>query len=149
MSGYMKRGVLIEPILEANTGYTLISFKTDPYNYAVGPLRSAQKFVIICLTSLGSDVLNPTFGTNIPRLIKGNIADKGAMRALIRKEVNSAINQFFNIQASDSVLLEKTEQIARITLEDIVIDSFNRIQIYISMTTALGETSTLVLPGGV
>lgn len=144
----MKKGVLIEPFLVEGNGYTEISFETNPYAYARGPIRQVQKFAIICLTSIGSDPLNPSFGTNIHKLTRSTISDKGALNTLIRKEMTSAIKQFFTIQAKEAAELTPEDTVSRITLEKIEIDKWNRIKIFVSFTTKGGNKFTVPLLGG-
>lgn len=144
----MKRGVLIEPYVQEGSGYKLISFETDPYSYAVGPIRAVQKFSIICLTSVGTDPLNPKFGTNIPRIARSTTSDKGALQALIKKEINSAIDQFFKLQAKEVDQLTDYDRITRITLESVDVDAFNKVQISVSFNTKSGGKIVIPLLGG-
>lgn len=144
----MKKGILMEPYLKEDTGYTQIAFETNPYSYAAGPIRGVQKFAVICLTSLGSDPLNPKFGTNIPKLVRSTTSDKGALQTLVRKEINSAIDQFFKLQAEEVAQLTDADRITRITLEKVEVDRQNRVQIYVSFTTKEGNKVTIPLLGG-
>ena len=144
----MKRGILIEPYLKEGAGYQQISFETNPYAYAVGPIRSVQKFAVICLTTRGSDLLNPKSGSNIPKIVRSTTADKGALQTLVRKEINSAISQFFELQALEASQLTNYDRITRITLEEITVDSLNRVQIKVSFTNKAGDKTTIPLLGG-
>ena len=144
----MKRGILMEPYLQEGSGYKLIAFETDPYSYAVGPIRAVQKFSVICLTSVGTDPLNPKFGTNIPRIARSTTSDKGALQALIKKEINSAIDQFFRLQAKEIDQLTDHDRITRITLESVEVDNLNKVRISVSFNTKAGGKITVPLLGG-
>lgn len=134
----MKTGVLMQPLLSYQRGTVRITYETDPYLRAEGPIRSMQKFAVIALTTKGSDAIRPWFGTNLSQLPLMNMYNEREVELFIRDEVREAIKQFFIIQ-SDDTGLTTDDIIDSIELINISINSRNNILIEIMFYPQNGD----------
>lgn len=94
-----------------------------------GPLRAMHKFVVIMLTTKGSDPLHPWFGTYINDMITSNTNNKEETILSIREEANEAIKQFFKLQALEGTSNYQTDVdvINSIEILNIDIDIHNKV----------------------
>lgn len=125
----MISGLIINPRLNPRGYRSPVTYTLEPYDTATGPVRAMQKFTVIMMTTIGSDPIRPWFGTKISRLCRMNLVDKAETKLLIRDEINSAIDQFFKLQAMESTQNRQTSNdlIMAIDLVDIDINDLNQI----------------------
>jgi hypothetical protein len=140
----MKTGVLMQPLLNYRLGTVRITYQTDPYLKAVGPIRSMQKYTVIALTTKGTDTLRPWFGTHLAQLPLMNMYNTAEVELFIRDEVKEATKQFFIIQ-NDDTNLKSEDIIDSIELKSISINNRNNIAIEIMFYPLKGDSISLSL----
>lgn len=134
----MIKGLILTSRLERNVGKQLVTFTLDPYTTAEGPIRAMQKFVVILLTTVGSDSMRPWFGTYMPQMLHMNIVDRTETQLFVRDQVSEAIRQFFKLQSEEAVQNEQeaNDLITSIELIDLSISTSNQINLSIKFTPA-------------
>lgn len=134
----MIKGLIITPQLERNVGKQLITCTLDPYVTAAGPIRSMQKFMVILLTTVGTDAMRPWFGTYMPQMLHMNIVDRTETRLFVKDQVSEAIRQFFKLQSNEATQnnQESGDLITSIELVDLSISNSNQISLNIKFTPA-------------
>ena len=140
-----KSGVLIEPRFKENSALCQVSFETNPYDIAQGLIRNIQKFVIIMLTTKGTDLVRPWFGTYFSSLPRSNIGSVADIQLFVKDQVSDAQTQFFKLQSNDSSTLDLTDTVTNITLTDIVITDKNKIAVYLYFTGGNQESLSVSL----
>lgn len=138
----MIKGLLINPQLEKNVGKQLVTCTLNPYTTAEGPIRAMQKFLVILLTTVGSDSMRPWFGTYMPQMLHMNIIDKTETQLFIREQVSEAIRQFFKLQSDEATQnnQEAIDLISSIELTDLTINNSNQIFLNIKFTPVKQES---------
>ena len=134
----MISGLILTSRLESNVGRVLVSYELDPYDRAEGPIRAMQKFVVILMTTVGTDPLRPWFGTQMPQLCRMNIVDRAETRIFVQDQVSEAIRQFFKLQSGEYSQNVQTADdiITAIELTDLTIDTGNYISLTLRFTPA-------------
>lgn len=138
----MIKGLLINPQLEKNVGKQLVTCTLNPYTTAEGPIRAMQKFLVILLTTVGSDSMRPWFGTYMPQMLHMNIVNRTETQLFIREQVSEAIRQFFKLQSSEATQnnQEAIDLISSIELKDLTINNSNQIFLNIKFTPVKQES---------
>ena len=138
----MIKGLLINPQLEKNAGKQLVTCTLNPYTTAEGPIRAMQKFLVILLTTVGSDSMRPWFGTYMPQMLHMNIVNRTETQLFIREQVSEAIRQFFKLQSSEATQnnQEAIDLISSIELKDLTINNSNQIFLNIKFTPVKQES---------
>lgn len=138
----MIKGLLINPQLEKNVGKQLVTCTLNPYTTAEGPIRAMQKFLVILLTTVGSDSMRPWFGTYMPQMLHMNIVNRTETQLFIREQVSEAIRQFFKLQSGEATQnnQEAIDLISSIELTDLTINNSNQIFLNIKFTPAKQES---------
>lgn len=138
----MIKGLLINPQLEKNVGKQLVTCTLNPYTTAEGPIRAMQKFLVILLTTVGSDSMRPWFGTYMPQMLHMNIVNRTETQLFVREQVSEAIRQFFKLQSNESTQnnQEAIDLISSIELTDLTISNSNQIFLNIKFTPAKQES---------
>lgn len=138
----MIKGLLINPQLEKNVGKQLVTCTLNPYTTAAGPIRAMQKFLVILLTTVGSDSMRPWFGTYMPQMLHMNIVNHTETQLFIREQVSEAIRQFFKLQSGEATQnnQEAIDLISSIELTDLTINNSNQIFLNIKFTPAKQES---------
>lgn len=138
----MIKGLLINPQLEKNVGKQLVTCTLNPYTTAEGPIRAMQKFLVILLTTVGSDSMRPWFGTYMPQMLHMNIVNRTETQLFIREQVSEAIRQFFKLQSGEATqnTQEAIDLISSIELTDLTINNSNQIFLNIKFTPAKQES---------
>lgn len=138
----MIKGLLINPQLEKNVGKQLVTCTLNPYVTAEGPIRAMQKFLVILLTTVGSDSMRPWFGTYMPQMLHMNIVNHTETQLFVREQVSEAIRQFFKLQSNESTQnnQEAIDLISSIELTDLTISNSNQIFLNIKFTPAKQES---------
>ena len=138
----MIKGLLINPQLEKNVGKQLITCTLNPYTTAEGPIRAMQKFLVILLTTVGSDSMRPWFGTYMPQMLHMNIVNRTETQLFIREQVSEAIRQFFKLQSGEATQnnQEAIDLISSIELTDLTINNSNQIFLNIKFTPVKQES---------
>lgn len=138
----MIKGLLINPQLEKNVGKKLVTCTLNPYTTAEGPIRAMQKFLVILLTTVGSDSMRPWFGTYMPQMLHMNIIDKTETQLFVREQVSEAIRQFFKLQSDEATQnnQEAIDLISSIELTDLTINNSNQIFLNIKFTPVKQES---------
>ena len=138
----MIKGLLINPQLEKNIGKQLVTCTLNPYTMAEGPIRAMQKFLVILLTTVGSDSMRPWFGTYMPQMLHMNIVNRTETQLFIREQVSEAIRQFFKLQSGEATQnnQEAIDLISSIELTDLTINNSNQIFLNIKFTPVKQES---------
>jgi phage baseplate assembly protein W len=138
----MIKGLLINPQLEKNVGKQLVTCTLNPYTTAEGPIRAMQKFLVILLTTVGSDSMRPWFGTYMPQMLHMNIVNRTETQLFIREQVSEAIRQFFKLQSGEATQnnQEAIDLISSIELKDLTINNSNQIFLNIKFTPVKQES---------
>lgn len=138
----MIKGLLINPQLEKNVGKQLVTCTLNPYITAEGPIRAMQKFLVILLTTVGSDSMRPWFGTYMPQMLHMNIVNRTETQLFIREQVSEAIRQFFKLQSGEATQnnQEAIDLISSIELTDLTINNSNQIFLNIKFTPIKQES---------
>lgn len=138
----MIKGLLINPQLEKNVGKQLVTCTLNPYTTAEGPIRAMQKFLVILLTTVGSDSMRPWFGTYMPQMLHMNIVNRTETQLFIREQVSEAIRQFFKLQSGEATQnnQEAIDLISSIELRDLTINNSNQIFLNIKFTPVKQES---------
>lgn len=138
----MIKGLLINPRLEKNVGKQLVTCTLNPYTTAEGPIRAMQKFLVILLTTVGSDSMRPWFGTYMPQMLHMNIVNSTETQLFIREQVSEAIRQFFKLQSGEATQnnQEAIDLISSIELTDLTINNSNQIFLNIKFTPVKQES---------
>ena len=138
----MIKGLLINPQLEKNVGKQLVTCTLNPYTTAEGPIRAMQKFLVILLTTVGSDSMRPWFGTYMPQMLLMNIVKRTETQLFIREQVSEAIRQFFKLQSGEATQnnQEAIDLISSIELTDLTINNSNQIFLNIKFTPVKQES---------
>ena len=138
----MIKGLLINPQLEKNVGKQLVTCTLNPYTTAEGPIRAMQKFLVILLTTVGSDSMRPWFGTYMPQMLHMNIVNRAETQLFIREQVSEAIRQFFKLQSGEATQnnQEAIDLISSIELTDLTINNSNQIFLNIKFTPVKQES---------
>lgn len=138
----MIKGLLINPQLEKNVGKQLVTCTLNPYATAEGPIRAMQKFLVILLTTVGSDSMRPWFGTYMPQILHMNIVNRTETQLFIQEQVSEAIRQFFKLQSSEATQnnQEAIDLISSIELTDLTITNSNQISLNIKFTPVKQES---------
>lgn len=138
----MIKGLLINPQLEKNVGKQLVTCTLNPYTTAEGPIRAMQKFLVILLTTVGSDSMRPWFGTYMPQMLHMNIVNRTETQLFIREQVSEAIRQFFKLQSGEATQnsQEAIDLISSIELTDLTINNSNQIFLNIKFTPVKQES---------
>lgn len=138
----MIKGLLINPQLEKNVGKQLVTCTLNPYTTAEGPIRAMQKFLVILLTTVGSDSMRPCFGTYMPQMLHMNIVNRTETQLFIREQVSEAIRQFFKLQSGEATQnnQEAIDLISSIELTDLTINNSNQIFLNIKFTPVKQES---------
>ncbi len=138
----MIKGLLINPQLERNIGKQLITCTLNPYTTAEGPIRAMQKFLVILLTTVGSDSMRPWFGTYMPQMLHMNIVNRTETQLFVREQVSEAIRQFFKLQSNETTQnnQEAIDLISSIELTDLTISNSNQIFLNIKFTPVKQES---------
>lgn len=138
----MIKGLLINPQLEKNVGKQLVTCTLNPYTTAEGPIRAMQKFLVILLTTVGSDSMRPWFGTYMPQVLHMNIVNRTETQLFIRGQVSEAIRQFFKLQSGEATQnnQEAIDLISSIELKDLTINNSNQIFLNIKFTPVKQES---------
>lgn len=138
----MIKGLLINPQLEKNVGKQLVTCTLNPYTTAEGPIRAMQKFLVILLTTVGSDSMRPWFGTYMPQMLHMNIVNRTETQLFIREQVSEAIRQFFKLQSREATQnnQEAIDLISSIELTDLTINNSNQIFLNIKFTPVKQES---------
>ena len=146
----MIKGLLINPQLEKNVGKQLVTCTLNPYTTAEGPIRAMQKFLVILLTTVGSDSMRPWFGTYMPQMLHMNIVNRTETQLFIREQVSEAIRQFFKLQSGEATQnnQEAIDLISSIELKDLTINNSNQIFLNIKFTPVKQESITYSLKLG-
>ena len=137
----MISGLLLTPKLTVNTINT-VDYTLKPYDTAEGPTRAMQKFVVILLTTQGTDALHPWLGTNLKSVTKMNINAGNEVILFVKDQINKAVSQFFRLQANEGQQNNQTvyDIITDIELMDIGISKNNRIVVTLKFTPAARES---------
>lgn len=138
----MIKGLLINTQLEKNVGKQLVTCTLNPYTTAEGPIRAMQKFLVILLTTVGSDSMRPWFGTYMPQMLHMNIVNRTETQLFIREQVSEAIRQFFKLQSGEATQnnQEAIDLISSIELKDLTINNSNQIFLNIKFTPVKQES---------
>lgn len=138
----MIKGLLINPQLEKNVGKQLVTCTLNPYTTAEGPIRAMQKFLVILLTTVGSDSMRPWFGTYMPQMLHMNIVNRTETQLFIREQVSEAIRQFFKLQSGEATQnnQEAIDLISSIELTNLTINNSNQIFLNIKFTPVKQES---------
>lgn len=138
----MIKGLLINPQLEKNVGKQIVTCTLNPYTTAEGPVRAMQKFLVILLTTVGSDSMRPWFGTYMPQMLHMNIVNRTETQLFIREQVSEAIRQFFKLQSGEATQnnQEAIDLISSIELTDLTINNSNQIFLNIKFTPVKQES---------
>lgn len=138
----MIKGLLINPQLEKNVGKQLVTCTLNPYTTAEGPIRAMQKFLVILLTTVGSDSMRPWFGTYMPQMLHMNIVNRTETQLFIREQVSEAIRQFFKLQSGEATQnnQEAIDLISSIELKNLTINNSNQIFLNIKFTPVKQES---------
>ena len=138
----MIKGLLINPQLEKNVGKQLVTCTLNPYTTAEGPIRAMQKFLVILLTTVGSDSMRPWFGTYMPQMLHMNIVNRTETQLFIREQVSEAIRQFFKLQSGEATQnnQEAIDLISSIELKYLTINNSNQIFLNIKFTPVKQES---------
>lgn len=134
----MIKGLILTTRLEQNVGKQLVTSTLDPYTTAEGPIRAMQKFMVILLTTVGTDSLRPWFGTYMPQMLHMNIVNRTETQLFVRDQISEAIRQFFKLQSDEAVQnnQEANDLITSIELVDLSINTSNQINASIKFTPA-------------
>lgn len=129
----MISGLLITSRLKPGYGPEKVSYTLNPYDKAQGPIRAMQKFAVILMTTKGTDPLRPWFGTYLTKLYRMNVQLNGETLTFVRDQISSAIKQFFQLQAKESVQNKEAQEtydlVDSITVTDISLDAENHINV--------------------
>ncbi|MDD2230753.1 MAG: hypothetical protein PHY48_15310 [Candidatus Cloacimonetes bacterium] len=139
----MKKGILMQPRLSTRKGAMRVTYDTNPYVYAKGPIRCMQRYAVIALTTKGSDALKPSFGTRLVELPLMNMYNEVEMQLFIKDQVKDASKQFFLLQ--DSELNSAVDVVTSIELESVYISEQNTIVIKIRFYPLTSDAVTLSL----
>lgn len=140
-----KSGVLIEPRFKENRALCQVTFETNPYDIAQGLVRNIQKFMVIMLTTKGTDVIRPWFGTYFSSLPRTNIGSPADIKLFVKDQVADAQAQFIKLQGTDAKTLDAVDTVTNITISDIVITSTNKVAVYLLFTGGSQEAITVSL----
>lgn len=140
----MKKSVLMQPKLSYRRGTVRVTYETNPYGIAAGPLRSMQKYAVIALTTKGTDGIRPWFGTKLAELPLMNMYNTKEVELFIRDQVKDATRQFFLLQSQDHNLGEE-DIINSIELKNIEISERGNILIEIMFYPLQGSSIELSL----
>ena len=111
-----------------------------------GIQKCAQFFLKVLLTTKGSDLLNPSYGTELPALLVGsnvNLNSKELM-ASVSTAVADAVNQS-RILLNDSTN-DMASMLSSVTITDIAAPASDSFSISLKLVTMAGETGSLSLP---
>lgn len=111
-----------------------------------GIQKCAQFFLKILFTTKGTDLLNPSYGTDLPNLIVGTNSNLNSQELIsqITTSVNDAVTQcrtLLNDLTND--LASKIDSVNIIGISSPSVDSFS---IRLQLTTMAGETGSIALP---
>lgn len=111
-----------------------------------GIQKCAQFFMKILFTTKGTDLLNPSYGTELPSLIVGANSNLNSQElvALITSSVQDAVQQckiLLNDTTNDAASMINSVLITGISSP--TVDSFS---INLQLTTQAGETGSISLP---
>lgn len=140
----MKKGVLMQPKLSYRRGAVRVTYETNPYGIAEGPIRSMQKYAVIALTTKGSDSIRPWFGTRLSELPLMNMYNTTEVELFIKDEVKEATRQYFLLQNAEPNLTPD-DIIDSIELQGISINNRNNIVIVIRFYPLTGTAIALSL----
>ncbi len=154
-TSYSRRQLDLECLQSMDEPYTSFVEVTPSVTYETpkivsGAQKLAQRYAVLFTTIIGSDIIEPGFGTTLyDRLERGNfgsyadivfmanVANSGA-RARIKED--DAHDGTYGSQPDDEKLDDSW-------ISDVKVDSVNRrISIYASILTAAGESLTFVVP---
>ena len=99
----MIAGLRLLSVLKKDYGPEKVSYTLKPKYNVKGPSRSIQKFVVILMTTLGTDPIRPWFGTLLNKLYLMNVAKGDTTSAFVKEQVLSAISQYFRLQSEEAV----------------------------------------------
>ena len=117
----------------------------SPSSKIAGLVKLSQQFLITLLTSRGSDIIEPTKGTEFSDLIGGNYNSKDELMIIIKESIKSAAKQVINQQTnyrpdSNDEVLKSAELLKMEILED-------ELHPYILITSEAGRLAKVELPG--
>lgn len=140
--------LLINPLLRENS-IQQVKYTLDPYTVASGPIRGIQKFTVILMTTQGTDKIRPWFGTRMPEVTLMNAVNKDGIKLFVKEQLESAIQQFFDIQKEESNYHSDSQDVYDIilTIEVVSIDITEdyRIDAKVKFTPATRDSILLSL----
>lgn len=125
----MKKGVLMQPLLQYNKGRVSVAYETDPYGVAQGPIRAMQRYIVIVMSTLGTDALRPWFGTNLNALPSMNISSVAEIQLYVKDEIKSATAQFFRLQEEEASSTYPIDVIQSIELLNVEVSDTNNVRL--------------------
>ena len=109
-----------------------------------GVYKLAQKFAHILLTPIGSDLTDPTYGTNLVSLTSYNIIKN--MDALVMIYVSEASEQLVRYQDEVGAEVENLdERLLRAKLEDFT-STLDTINLSVRITSESGDDLLIIIP---
>jgi hypothetical protein len=135
-------------LISVSEGYPVgeVSFKfEDTPRKITGIQKVAQIFVKILFTQKGTDVLNPTLGTQFPEICIS--ANRTSNDATFLSDVSTAIkdaeSQARNILSSP--LGDTDSQLDKVVIQSLEVDTESLIM-YVQLVTLAGETASVAIP---
>ena len=127
-------------------GAITFSFSKPSSSKITGIQKCAQYYLKTLFTTRGSDLINPTFGTDLPNLLVGANANLNSQELL--SSITTAIN---SATAQCKILLnDNTNDIASklssVIITGITSPSVDSLSIGLKLTTMAGETGSISLP---
>lgn len=145
----LPKGATYDLLLVSTTdGYPKgqVSFKFEETPRKItGIQKVAQTIIRILFTTKGSDLINPSFGTEFPNLVIGanRTSSESQFRADIISTVKDAENQV-------KYILNSATQDSASQLNSLVVQGFNStlesVSLYLQVITKAGETASIAVP---
>jgi CheY-like chemotaxis protein len=111
-----------------------------------GIQKCAQFFLKVLLTTKGSDLINPSFGTDLPNMLIGANANLNSQELI--SQVTSSITDA--VSQCQSLLNDTTNDISSklsgVTISDISMPTMDGFTFTMALTTMAGETGSIALP---
>ena len=111
-------------------------------SYVTGIQKLVQRYAICLMTTLGSQVDTPSFGTSFPNMLGGNYAQYDIQHKLVFANAK-IITEFREYQQARTLPLD--EQVATIIINSVTYDA-GVLNVQLTLSTLAGDSVEYILP---
>lgn len=127
-------------------GAVTFSYSVPTSSKITGIQKCAQMFLKTLLTSKGSDLLNPAYGTNLPGLVIGgnSTLNYQELVSTVTTAIQDAITQTQAI--TNDTINDPASMLQSVVVLDISLNALDSFSLALQLTTLAGEVGNISLP---